>query len=97
MELLFEWDERKAKQNMRKHGVSFEEAKTVFNDPLLITFPDEQHSETEERLISVGTSARRQILLVIHAERREADDVCVVRLISCRRATAAERKTYEQD
>ena len=97
MELLFEWDERKAQENERKHRVSFQEAKTIFNDPLLITFPDEMHSEAEERLISVGASARRQILLVVHAERHEADDVCIIRLISCRRATAAERKTYEED
>ena len=97
MELHFEWDERKARENIRKHRVSFEEAKTVFNDQLLITFPDELHSKVEARRISVGTSARRRIILVVHTERHEADDLLIIRLISCRRATPAERKTYEED
>jgi uncharacterized DUF497 family protein len=82
---------------VRKHRVRFEEAKTIFNDPLLLTLPDEPHSEVEERLISVGVSGRGRILVVVHAERHEADDVCIIRLISCRRATAAEQKTYEED
>lgn len=54
MELIFEWDSDKAQSNLRKHGVSFEEAKTVFNDPLLLTYPDDFHSATEDRLISIG-------------------------------------------
>ena len=92
----FEWDEKKAKANLKKHKVSFEEAKTVFNDPLLITFPDEEHSEAEDRYISIGTSAPNKVLLVIHTERETAEDTLMIRLISCRKATASEQKTYEE-
>ena len=96
MELLFEWGENKARENLKKHRVSFEEAKTVFNDPLLITFPDEEHSEAEDRYISIGTSAPNKVLLVIHTERETAEDTLIIRLISCRKATASEQKTYEE-
>ena len=96
MELLFEWDENKARENLKKHRVSFEEAKTVFNDPLLITFPDEEHSEAEDRYISIGTSAPNKVLLVIHTERETAEDPLIIRFISCRKATASEQKTYEE-
>ncbi len=97
MELLFEWDESKARANRRKHKVSFEEAKTVFNDPLLITFPDEYYSDYEERLISIGTSADNRILLVVHTEREQDENtVMIIRLISCRKATAFERRVYEE-
>lgn len=96
MELIFEWDENKAKQNLRKHRVSFEEAKTVFNDPLLITFPDEYHSDKEERYLSIGLSARDKILLVVHTEQEENEKAVIIRIISCRRATVSERKTYEE-
>jgi len=96
MELLFEWDENKAKENLKKHKVSFEEAKTVFNDPFLITFPDNEHSEMEDRFISIGASAASKILLVVHTEREATEDLLIIRLISCRKATALERKTYEE-
>jgi uncharacterized DUF497 family protein len=96
MELLFEWDENKARENLKKHKVSFEEAKTVFNDPLLITFPDEEHSENEKRYISIGTSATSKILLVIHTEREASEETLIIRIISCRQATASERRTYEE-
>ena len=69
MELFFEWDEHKAKENLKKHKVSFEEAKSIFNDPLLLTFPDEYHSEEEERYLSIGLSAHNKILLVVHTDR----------------------------
>ncbi|CBE69442.1 MAG: BrnT family toxin [Candidatus Methylomirabilis oxygeniifera] len=96
MELLFEWGENKARENLRKHKVSFEEAKTVFNDPLLITFPDEEHSASEERYLSIGTSAINKILLVIHTEREATEGTMIIRIISCRKATASERRTYEE-
>lgn len=96
MDLIFEWNETKARQNFRKHRVSFEEAKTIFNDPRLITFPDEHHSTEEERYLNIGFSARDRILLVVHTEREEIAETIVIRLISCRRATALERKTYEE-
>lgn len=91
MDFLFEWDEAKARANARKHKVTFEEAVSVFTDPLLVTFPDEEHSEIEERSMSIGRSDRGRILLVVHTDREDA-----LRLISCRKATAAERTTYEQ-
>ena len=94
MELVFEWDVFKAKSNFRKHGVSFEEAKTVFNDPLLLTYPDDFHFANEDRLISIGYSSPQRLLLVVHLE-QEQDNALLIRIISSRRATAAERETYE--
>jgi uncharacterized protein len=91
MDFIFEWDEVKARRNARRHKVTFAEAVTVFSDPYLVTFPDEEHSDVEERFISIGRSDRGRILLVVHTDRGDA-----IRLISCRKATAAERTTYEQ-
>lgn len=95
MEFVFEWDVSKAQSNFRKHGISFEEAKTVFADPFLLTYPDDFHSETEDRLISIGHSGRQRILLVVHTE-RDQDNELLIRIISSRKATAAERETYEE-
>lgn len=94
MELIFEWDVRKARTNLKKHQVSFEEAKTVFNDPLLLTYPDDLHSETEERYLSIGYSHQRRLLLVVHTEQEIGNGV-LIRIISSRKATILERKTYE--
>ena len=91
MKLIFEWDEAKAKENLKKHGVSFEEGKTIFNDSLLLTFPDIEHSVNEERYINIGLSADGRILIVIHVERQEK-----IRIVSCRKATASERIFYEE-
>jgi uncharacterized protein len=91
MKLTFEWHEEKAKENLRKHKISFAEAKTVFNDPSLITFPDPEHSESEQRYINIGSSSKGRILVVIHTE-REAN----IRIISCRKATTKERRVYEE-
>jgi uncharacterized protein len=96
MKLIFEWDANKARSNLNKHKVSFEEAKTLFNDPFLITFPDDYHSEYEERFISIGRSAEGRILLIVHTEKSE-DNNLTVRLISCRKATPSERRTYEEE
>jgi uncharacterized DUF497 family protein len=90
MTFLFEWDDAKARDNARKHNVTFEEAIEVFSDPFLVTFADDAHSEVEARFISLGRSDRQRILLVVHTDRGDA-----IRLISCRKATAAERRTYE--
>ncbi len=87
----FEWDPEKAKQNLKKHGVSFDEAVTVFYDPLSATFDDPDHSVGEQRLITVGTSSQTRLLVVAHAERGT-----VVRIISARLATAHERKKHER-
>ena len=96
IELIFEWDQRKARVNVRKHKVDFDEARTLFGDPLLITYRDEHHSEVEERYISIGSSARGRVLLVVHTEREETEGTLTIRIISCRKATASERQTYEE-
>jgi uncharacterized DUF497 family protein len=95
MELVFDWDENKARHNRNVHKVSFDETKTVFNDPFLISFPDEYHSEKEERFISIGTSSKNRIILVVHTEAAE-NDAIIIRLISARKATASERAVYEK-
>ena len=91
MQTLFEWDRHKAEANLRKQGVSFEEAQTVFTDPLSITLPDPDHSEDEERFIDIGMSDNRRVLVVVYTERGQR-----IRLISARKATPVERKQYEE-
>ncbi|MEK7359123.1 MAG: BrnT family toxin [Planctomycetota bacterium] len=91
MKLTFEWHDEKAKKNLKKHKISFEEAKTVFNDPFLMTFPDPHHSENEQRYLNMGVSSKGKILIVIHTERERN-----IRIISCRKATPNERKIYEK-
>ena len=93
MGLRFSWDPRKAAANVRKHGVSFDEASTAFADPLSITVPDPDHSDDDTRFLLVGQSLRHRILVVIHAERSESD----IRLISARPASRRERRIYEED
>ena len=75
----------------KKHKVSFEEGKTIFNDPFLFTFPDDTHSLTEERFINIGLSANGLFLVLTHTQRKDK-----IRIISCRKATARERKFYEE-
>lgn len=87
----YEWDEEKAKLNFEKHGVSFDEAETVFDDPLFVDFHDPDHSYDEHRYIIIGESGRGRLLLVSYTERGGA-----LRLISSREATPAERKVYEE-
>ena len=87
----FEWDREKAKRNLRKHKVSFDEAMTVFYDPLSATFDDPDHSTDEERLITIGYSSRSRLLVVSHTEREKT-----IRIISARTATAYERKRHEK-
>jgi uncharacterized DUF497 family protein len=89
--MQFEWDPEKAKMNYRKHKVSFEEAVTVFYDPLSATFKDPNHSVGEQRLITIGFSSHGRLVVVAHAERRKA-----LRIISARLATAHERKKHEK-
>jgi len=91
MPLNFQWDENKARSNLAKHGVSFEEATTVFRDPLSLTIPDPAHSQTEDRWIVLGTSHQRKLLVVVHTERRDS-----IRIISARLATRRERRNYEE-
>ena len=87
----FEWDEAKAAANLEKHDVSFEEATSVFADPLYVDFFDPDHSETEQRYIIIGMSEAGRLLMASYAERDDA-----VRIISARELTAAERKAYEE-
>jgi len=87
----FEWDPRKAEINLRKHGVSFTEAGTVFSDDLAITVPDPDHSHEEDRYITIGWSNRRRLLMVSHTDRGD-----IIRIISARELTKAERKEYEE-
>jgi uncharacterized DUF497 family protein len=96
VKLLFEWDAIKAEANFKKHKVSFEEAKTVFNDPFLITYPDEEHSQAEDRFISIGVSATNKIVLVVHLEREVTEELTIIRIISCRKARVSERRVYEE-
>lgn len=88
----FEWDKTKAEANLLKHEVSFDEAKTVFNDPLYIDFYDPDHSDKEDRYIIIGESQRSRLLIVSYTEREHK-----TRLISAREATRREREYYEED
>lgn len=92
MALQFEWNARKARANKKKHGVSFEEATTVFGDPLARIFEDAEHSEIERREIIVGVSQRKNLLLVCFVESGDR-----IRLISARKATRMEREDYEEN
>jgi hypothetical protein len=89
MELTFGWDEIKAEYNRKTHKVSFDEAAAIFHDPFSITMPDPDHSVKEERYIDIGCSSDGRLLLVVYTER--GNDI---RIISCRRATTAEKKVY---
>jgi hypothetical protein len=89
--MTFEWDEEKARANLEKHGVSFDEAQTVFDDPLYVDFYDPEHSYEEHRYIIVGESRQGRLLLVSYTERGG-----VTRLISSRETTPAERRDYEE-
>ena len=91
MKASIEWDPIKAETNLKKHQVSFEEASTVFDDPLFITFLDVEHSVDEERYITVGLSKANRLLLIAHTEREG-----VTRIISARKATKNERRFYEE-
>jgi len=88
--MQFEWDREKAKKNLRKHKVPFEEAMTVFYDRVSATFDDPDNSGEEQRFITIGYSSRSRLLVVSHAERRKT-----IRIISARPATAYERKRHE--
>ena len=89
--ISFEWDDRKAEANLRKHGVSFEEAKSVFFDEEAIEFYDDEHSEWEDRFLMLGVSHRMRLLLIVHCYR---DENHTIRIISARKATQKEAKHY---
>lgn len=89
--LRFEWDEAKAGVNLSKHGVSFEEAATVFGDALALTFPDPDHSVGERRWLTIGLSTKGRVLVVVHIEKGRT-----LRIISARKATRYEREIHEE-
>lgn len=89
--LKFEWDNTKAQANLAKHGVSFEEAASVFGDPLALTFADPDHSIDEKRWLTFGVSKANRLLVVVHSERGRS-----LRIISARKATRHERGIYER-
>ena len=91
MKLNFEWDQKKAKSNRKKHGIDFDEAATVFLDPFSVTIPDHDHSAEEQRYIDIGSSEKGRVLVVVYTDRSVN-----VRIISCRKATYSERKYYEE-
>ena len=88
----FEWDQRKAESNLRKHGVSFHEGASVLADPLSITFHDPDHSVSEHRFVTVGLSHAGRVLMVAHTDRGDN-----IRIISARRTTKREQRHYEEN
>ena len=91
--ISFEWDSNKAAMNLEKHGVSFEEAKTVFYDERAVLFDDPDHSQNEERFLILGFSQKPRLLIVSHCIREEGN---IIRIISSRKATTTEAKKYEE-
>ena len=92
-DLRIEWDHAKARSNLRKHGISFDEAETAFSDDYALVLPDPDHSSPEEaRMLLIGMSAALRVLVVVHCEREGGD---IIRLISARRATRSERAQYD--
>jgi uncharacterized DUF497 family protein len=89
--VIYEWDPQKAKANLRKHRVPFEEAATVFLDPRAVTYPDPDHSDEEFREITIGHSSKLGVIFLSHTQRGDR-----VRIIGARKATRAERKHYEE-
>jgi uncharacterized DUF497 family protein len=91
MSIEFEWDRRKARSNLKKHGVSFDEASTVFGDPLARTIHDPLHSDDEDRFVILGESHLRRLLVVVFVDRGER-----IRILSAREPTRRERRDYEE-
>ena len=89
--MKFEWDKNKAEKNLGKHRISFDEAKTIFDDPLYVDFYDVDHSAEEERYLIVGRSNRERLLIVSYTEREDS-----IRIISAREVTRSEREVYEE-
>ena len=91
--ITFEWDNSKDKSNQKKHGVSFDEARSVFFDENAVQFYDEAHSTDEDRFIMLGLSLKARVLVVCHCERSDGE---IIRIISARKATKSEKKYYER-
>ena len=96
MQYEFDWDPVKARQNLHKHGVSFERAARVFLDSFAISIFEEKHSESEDRWITIGAEANEVLLVVIHTFRTYNTDTSLVRIISARKATKEEAQQYHE-
>ena len=96
MKYSFEWDPRKANDNHRKHGASFQKAATVFRDPLALSVFDREHSEEEGRWATVGLASGGELLVVIHTFRQTDSEQIAIRIISARRTTRRERRHYKE-
>lgn len=92
----FDWDANKARTNLTKHGISFRLAASVFRDALAITIFDEEHSENEERWVTLGRAQNGQVLVVVHTSEETSGTELHIRIISARRADPAEVRDYEQ-
>lgn len=90
----FDWDIKKAKSNLRKHKTSFERASTIFRDPNALSIPDEEHSEQEERWVTIGFDKSGILLTVSHTFKIVSEDIWKIRIISARKATKSEREQY---
>lgn len=97
MRYTFEWDPIKAKDNLRKHGVSFDRAAEVFIDPLAVSIPDEEHSDEEERWVTLGKDRRGSVLVLSHTFQEASAEEFIIRIISARKATRREIRQYEGD
>lgn len=95
MRYTFEWDPIKAKENLRKHRISFDRAAEIFLDPLVISIVDEEHSEHEERWVSLGKDRRGSLLILIHTFLEVSAEECKIRIISARKASKRETRQYE--
>ena len=90
----FEWNPNKARINIRKHNVSFEDAATVFRDPAALTIFDPDHSEAEDRWLTIGISRAGKVLLVCHSYKQIDAETAIIRIFSSRKATASEKRQY---
>ena len=96
MRYNFEWDPVKAKQNLRKHAISFQRAATIFRDPYMVSIFDDEHDDTEDRWVTIGMDGHQILLVVSHTFRHISETTRVIRMISARKATKRERRQYEE-
>lgn len=97
MNYIFEWDVNKAKLNLAKHNVRFDIAASIFKDPFALTIYDDEHSEYEDRWITIGLSYNSQLIVVVHTFNMQINKDAIIRIISARKATKNEVRTYKGD
>jgi uncharacterized DUF497 family protein len=95
LEYIFDWDPKEAALNLRSHSLGFERATTVFLDARAVSIPDDEHSDEEERWVTIGVDASGNVLVVVHTFEEADSERCKIRLISARKATKKEKKQYE--